>query len=85
VYESLVQYSDEFRVLSVYGGVSYDNQVHQMKRGIDIVVGTTGRVMDHLEKGTLSLRNLRCIVLDEADMMMDMGFQKDIEIVSFLN
>jgi len=65
--------------LPVYGGQSYERQFHGLKQGAQIVIGTPGRVMDHLDRGTLRLNQLRMIVLDEADVMLDMGFYEDIE------
>jgi len=67
------------RVATLSGGVSYGRQFAELKEGAQIVVGTPGRVMDHLERGTLSLKSLKVAVLDEADRMLDMGFRDDIE------
>ncbi|WP_349828504.1 DEAD/DEAH box helicase [Brevibacterium litoralis] len=69
----------DFSVLPVYGGSSYGPQLAGLKRGAQVVVGTPGRVIDHLKKGSLKLGNLRNLVLDEADEMLKMGFQEDIE------
>jgi ATP-dependent RNA helicase DeaD len=66
------------RVCPIYGGEKISRQIRQLKRGVHIVVGTPGRVIDHLERGTLKLRAVRMVVLDEADRMLDMGFVKDI-------
>ena len=66
-------------VLPIYGGQSYDNQLRQLKRGAQIVVGTPGRVMDHIRRGTLVLDQLQALVLDEADEMLRMGFIDDVE------
>ncbi|MFO1408119.1 MAG: DEAD/DEAH box helicase [Steroidobacteraceae bacterium] len=68
-----------FHVLPVYGGQSYTPQLASLKRGAHVVVGTPGRVMDHLKRGTLDLGTVRTIVLDEADEMLQMGFVDDIE------
>ena len=68
-----------FHVLPLYGGQSYAPQFASLKRGAQVVVGTPGRVMDHLKRGTLDLGTLRTIVLDEADEMLQMGFVDDIE------
>ncbi|MGH2518224.1 MAG: DEAD/DEAH box helicase, partial [Chloroflexota bacterium] len=65
--------------VAVYGGVGYDRQMQGIRRGAQVVVGTPGRLLDHLERGTLSLHDVRLAVLDEADRMLDMGFQPDIE------
>ena len=67
------------RPAAVYGGVGIDKQIQAIRRGAQMVVGTPGRLLDHLERGTLSLENVRMVVLDEADRMLDMGFQPDIE------
>jgi ATP-dependent RNA helicase DeaD len=70
-----------FHVLPIYGGQSYDVQLRPLKRGVHAVVGTPGRVMDHIKKGTLKLDNLKSFVLDEADEMLKMGFIDDIKWV----
>lgn len=64
---------------AVYGGASMEKQIHELKRGANIVVGTPGRVMDHMDRRTLKLQNLKTIILDEADEMLNMGFREDIE------
>lgn len=66
---------------AVYGGASMENQIFQLKRGANIVIGTPGRVMDHMDRRTLRLNNLREIILDEADEMLNMGFREDIETI----
>ncbi len=68
-----------FHVLPVYGGQDYAGQLRQLKRGVHVVVGTPGRVMDHMRKGTLKLDALQALVLDEADEMLRMGFIDDVE------
>ncbi|MEW8681174.1 MAG: DEAD/DEAH box helicase [Candidatus Thiodiazotropha endolucinida] len=68
-----------FHVLPVYGGQDYSGQIRQLKRGVHVVVGTPGRVMDHMRKGTLKLDTLQALVLDEADEMLRMGFIDDVE------
>lgn len=70
-----------FHVLPVYGGQEYGGQIRSLKRGVHVVVGTPGRVMDHMRKGTLKLDNLNALVLDEADEMLRMGFIDDVEWV----
>jgi len=70
-----------FHVLPVYGGQDYRGQIHALKRGVHIVVGTPGRVMDHMRRGTLKLDRLSALVLDEADEMLRMGFIDDVEWV----
>jgi ATP-dependent RNA helicase DeaD len=67
------------RLLPVYGGQGYGVQLSALRRGVHIVVGTPGRIIDHLDKGTLDLSQLRFLVLDEADEMLNMGFAEDVE------
>jgi ATP-dependent RNA helicase DeaD len=69
------------RTVAVYGGADFRDQIQQLKRGAQIVVGTPGRVMDHMRQGTLDLSELRALVLDEADEMLRMGFIDDVEWV----
>lgn len=69
------------RVLAVYGGQSYSLQINSLKRGVDIVVGTPGRLLDLMQKGILNIQNVRTVVLDEADEMLSMGFIEDIETI----
>ena len=69
------------QVLPIYGGQSYGPQLHALRRGVHVVVGTPGRVIDHLDKGTLDLSELKYLVLDEADEMLRMGFVDDVEKV----
>ncbi|QDH70244.1 DEAD/DEAH box helicase [Marilutibacter alkalisoli] len=70
-----------FHVLPIYGGQSYGPQLAALRRGVDVVVGTPGRIIDHLERGSLDLSELDCLVLDEADEMLRMGFIDDVEAV----
>jgi ATP-dependent RNA helicase DeaD len=65
----------------IYGGQSYDRQIRALKQGAQIVVGTPGRILDHIDRGTLTLDQVKMVVLDEADEMLDMGFRDDIEQV----
>ncbi|GAA2877684.1 DEAD/DEAH box helicase [Streptosporangium fragile] len=67
------------RVLPIYGGAPIGRQLQALKRGVDVVVATPGRVLDHIGRGTLDLEGLRTVVLDEADEMLDMGFADDLE------
>lgn len=80
-FQKYSQYMSGFHVLPIYGGQSYDGQIRALKRGVHLVVGTPGRVMDHMRKGTLKLDNLKHLVLDEADEMLRMGFIDDVEWV----
>ncbi len=82
VAEAFQSYASEikgFHVLPIYGGQSYDIQLRQLKRGVQVIVGTPGRVMDHINKRTLKLDKLQALVLDEADEMLRMGFIDDVE------
>ena len=69
------------RQAAIYGGQPIERQIRALRAGVDIVVGTPGRLLDHLRRGTLSLRGLRCVILDEGDEMLDMGFIDDIEAI----
>ena len=69
------------RELPIYGGQSYDRQLRGLREGAQIIIGTPGRVMDHLERKTLKLDQVALVVLDEADRMLDMGFREDIETI----
>lgn len=89
--ELAVQVSDEFRkvikhakgikVLPIFGGASIENQIRDLKAGPQIIVGTPGRVMDHMRRRTLKLSEVTMVVLDEADEMLNMGFREDIELI----
>ncbi len=68
-------------IAAVYGGASMELQLRKLKKGVQVVVGTPGRILDHLDRGTLNLENLKFAVLDEADEMLDMGFIEDIETI----
>lgn len=73
------KYKRNVKACAVYGGASMERQIMELKRGANIVIGTPGRVMDHIRRRTLKLENLRTIILDEADEMLNMGFREDIE------
>jgi len=84
VAEAFEKYAVEMpgvHVLPIYGGQGYGVQLSALRRGVHVVVGTPGRIMDHLEKGTLDLASLRYLVLDEADEMLNMGFADDVETI----
>ncbi|MBI4535177.1 MAG: DEAD/DEAH box helicase, partial [Ignavibacteriae bacterium] len=66
------------RAVSVYGGVSMENQIKLLRRGADIVIATPGRLLDHMQRGTIDLARIQVLVLDEADRMLDMGFINDV-------
>ena len=78
-FQSFADHIGGIHVLPIYGGQSYGVQLSGLRRGAQIIVGTPGRVIDHLERGSLDISNLRFLVLDEADEMLQMGFQEDVE------
>ena len=80
-FEKYAQHLKGVHVLPIYGGQGYGVQLSALRRGVHVVVGTPGRIMDHLEKGTLDLSQLRFLVLDEADEMLKMGFAEDVETI----
>ncbi|HHJ39909.1 MAG: RNA helicase [Methylothermaceae bacteria B42] len=69
----------DIHILPIYGGQEYGRQIRQLKRGVHVVVGTPGRIMDHMRRGTLNLDGLKTLVLDEADEMLRMGFVDDVD------
>ncbi len=77
----LAAFKKGVRELPIYGGQSYERQFRGLKQGAQIIIGTPGRVLDHMEKGTLRLDQIRTVILDEADRMLDMGFVDDIRTV----
>ncbi len=80
-FEKYAARMNQLRVVAIYGGAAYQPQFAQLKRGVHVVVGTPGRVMDHMNRGSLNLGNLKCLVLDEADEMLRMGFAESVEWV----
>jgi len=80
-FSHLLAYLPKVTVLPVYGGQPIERQLRALAQGVHIVIGTPGRVMDHLKRRTLSLDNVSRVVLDEADQMLDMGFRDDIELI----
>ncbi len=78
-FQSFADHLGKIQVLPIYGGQAYGVQLSGLRRGAQIIVGTPGRVIDHLEKGSLDISKLRFLVLDEADEMLNMGFQEDVE------
>ena len=83
VSEAIARYGEGLgaRVLTVYGGQPIGGQLRALQKGVDVVVATPGRALDHLDRGSLSLDDLKVVVLDEADEMFDMGFAEDIEAI----
>src|SRR5690554_4088302 len=84
VCEAFEQYTGHdkgVRILPVYGGQGYGVQLSALRRGVHVIVGTPGRIMDHLDKGTLDLSELKYLVLEEADEMLKMGFAEDVETI----
>ena len=77
--KKLAKYKRGVRIEAIYGGDSIERQIRSLKTGVHIVIGTPGRVMDHMERNTLKLGNVKMMILDEADEMLDMGFREDIE------
>lgn len=88
--ELAIQVAEELRKLSkyqkvsilpIYGGQPIERQIKALKKGVQIIIGTPGRVMDHIRRRTLKMDNVNTIILDEADEMLDMGFREDIEVI----
>lgn len=65
--------------MTVYGGVSVEDQSRELRQGVDFFVGTTGRVLDHIERGNIDFSNIKTVILDEADQMLKLGFKEDID------
>lgn len=78
-FQTYAHFLPGFFILPIYGGQAYDKQIQALKRGVQVIVGTPGRVMDHMRKGTLKLDRIKHLVLDEADEMLRMGFIDDVE------
>lgn len=79
--KKFAKYKKLVKAAAVYGGASMERQIMELKRGANIVIGTPGRIMDHIRRRTLKLENLRTVILDEADEMLNMGFREDIETI----
>lgn len=77
----LSKYLKKIRVLPIYGGQPIERQIKALDKGVQVIIGTPGRVMDHMRRGTLIMNEVKIVVLDEADEMLDMGFREDIEFV----
>ncbi|MCF0111611.1 MAG: DEAD/DEAH box helicase, partial [Erysipelotrichaceae bacterium] len=76
-----LKYTEGLRTVIVYGGEPIVNQINELKKGADIIVGTPGRILDHIERSTIRLHQCDKLVLDEADEMLDMGFREDIDLI----
>ncbi|MBE5805440.1 MAG: DEAD/DEAH box helicase [Clostridiales bacterium] len=76
-----LKYYENIKCMAVYGGESIERQIKGLKKGVQIIVGTPGRVMDHMRRKTIKLDNVNMVVLDEADEMLNMGFEEDIETI----
>lgn len=79
--KALKHSESEYKVITVYGGVSIDEQTRELRSGVEFFVGTTGRVLDHIERGNIDFTQIKTVCLDEADQMLNMGFQEDVEKV----
>jgi len=79
--KKLAKYKKHISIIAVYGGSSMSEQIQGIRRGANVIVGTPGRIMDHLERKTLAFDKVKMAVLDEADTMLDMGFREDIESI----
>ncbi len=77
----LAKYKHNIKALPIYGGQPIERQIKALKQGVQIIIGTPGRVMDHMRRKTLKLKEISMVVLDEADEMLNMGFREDIEII----
>src|SRR6056297_16886 len=77
----LSKYMKRINVLPVYGGQPINRQIHALRKGVQVVVGTPGRLMDHMRRGTIDVSHINMVVLDEADEMLNMGFREDIETI----
>ena len=75
------KYTENLKLLTVYGGQPIEKQIIPLRKGVQVVVGTPGRIMDHMRKKTIKLSNVKMVILDEADEMLNMGFREDIETI----
>ncbi|HEY5556564.1 DEAD/DEAH box helicase [Acetobacterium sp.] len=80
-FKKVLKYDRSIKVLPIFGGASIEGQIRELKSGVHIVVGTPGRVMDHMRRKTLKLSEVSMVILDEADEMLNMGFREDIELI----
>jgi len=79
VFNTMIKYRSDLKILSVYGGSSIENQMRALRKGVNIIIGTPGRVMDLIRRKSIHLEALKIAVLDEADEMLNMGFKEDVE------
>jgi len=79
--KKISKYKKGIEILPIYGGQPIDRQIKALKKGVQIITGTPGRVMDHMDRRTLKMESVKVIILDEADEMLDMGFREDIETI----
>jgi len=80
-FQTYAEFLPGFSVAAIYGGQDYGTQLQQLRRGVQVVVGTPGRVIDHIKRGSLDLSGIECLALDEADEMLNMGFLEDVQFV----
>lgn len=80
-FRKFLKYKENIKVLPIYGGQPIDRQITALKKGVQVIIGTPGRVMDHMRRHTIKMNSVRYVVLDEADEMLDMGFRDDIETI----
>ncbi len=78
-FRKLIKYKESIRIIPIYGGQPIDRQILALKKGAQVIIGTPGRVMDHMRRRTVKMETVKMVVLDEADEMLDMGFREDIE------
>lgn len=80
-YMKFAKYKKGLKAVCIYGGAPFTNQINALKRGVHVVIGTPGRIMDHMRRRTLSVKDVSMVILDEADEMLNMGFREDIETI----
>ena len=80
-FRKFLKYKENIKVLPIYGGQPIDRQITALKKGVQVIIGTPGRVMDHMRRHTIKMNSVKYVVLDEADEMLDMGFRDDIETI----
>jgi ATP-dependent RNA helicase DeaD len=80
-FRKLMKYKENLYVVPVYGGQQIERQLSSLKKGAQVIIGTPGRLMDHMKRGSIKLNGIKTVVLDEADEMLDMGFRDDMEVI----